>query len=104
MIADLKSCREKVVLRWKTVKDIRERWFGAELVASSDVSETAPRTIVRISDVVVVGYVQYSEEYHKLGLPCCTPSLSSPGKSERSRVSVSPVRAKKNKFLLKSFN
>ena len=32
-IADLKSCQEKVLLRRKTVKDTRERWFGADTVA-----------------------------------------------------------------------
>ena len=52
VIADLKSCREKIVSRRKAVKETRERWFGAETVASSAVGETAPRTTVGISDVV----------------------------------------------------
>ena len=58
VIADLKSCREKFLSQRKAVKDTRERWFGAETVASSAVGESAPRTIVRISDVVEVGDVQ----------------------------------------------
>ena len=33
VIADLKSCREKIVSRRKAVKDTRERWFGTETVA-----------------------------------------------------------------------
>ena len=57
VIADLKSCREKIVSRKRAVKDTRERWFGAETVASSAVAETAPGTTVRISDVVEVGDV-----------------------------------------------
>ena len=52
VIADLKSCREKVVTRKKAIKYTWEHWFGAETVASSAVGEAAPRTTVRISDVV----------------------------------------------------
>ena len=33
--ASLKSCRKKVVLRIKAVKDTRERWFGAETCINS---------------------------------------------------------------------
>ena len=72
VIAHLKSCREKIVSRRKTVKDTRERWFDAETIASSAVGEAAPRTTVRISDVVEVGDVQHIEEHSKLGLPCCS--------------------------------
>ena len=70
----------------KAVKDTRERWFSAETVASSAVGERAPRTTVRISDVVEVGDVQY--EHEKLGLPCC--SRSSPGKGKKRQSSASP--------------
>ena len=69
--ADLKSCREETVSRRKALKDLRERWFSAETVASSAVGETAPRTSVRISEVVEVGDVQYVEEHEKRGLLCC---------------------------------
>ena len=54
VITDLKSCREKVLLRKKTVEDTRERWFLADSVASSAVGEAAPRTTVCISDAVEV--------------------------------------------------
>ena len=58
MMVDLKSCREKVALRIKTVKDTRERCFGAQTVASSTACEAAPRTTtVCISRVVEVGDV-----------------------------------------------
>ena len=59
VLAVLKSCREKFLSRRKAMKDTRERWCSAETVASSAVGETAPRTSVRISDVVEVGDVQY---------------------------------------------
>ena len=72
VIADLKSCQEKIVSRRKAVKDTRERWFGAETIASSAVVETAPLTTFRIPDVVEVGDVQYVEEHDKLGLLCCS--------------------------------
>ena len=72
LIADLKSCREKIAARRKAVKDTRERWFGAETVASSAVGEPAPRATVHTSDVVEVGDVQYVEEYNRLGLLCCS--------------------------------
>ena len=70
VMAHLKSCRDKVVLRRKAIKDTWERWFGAETVASSAAGEAAPSTTVRISDVVEVRDVQYVEEHDKLGLPC----------------------------------
>ena len=90
VVADLKSCREKVMSQRKAMKDTRERWFSAETVASSAVGESAPRTTVRISDVVEVGDVQYVAEHEKLGLPCGSRSTSSPGKSKKRRAPVSP--------------
>ena len=95
VIADLKSCREKIMSQRKAVKDTRELWFSAEIVASSPVGESAPRTTVRFSDVVEVGDVQYVAEHEKLGLPCCSRSTSSPGKSKKRRAPVSPGVVKK---------
>ena len=83
VVADLKSCREKVMSQRKALEDTQDRWFGAETVASSAVGESAPRTNVRTSDVVEVGDVQYVVEHEKLGLPCCSRSTSSPGKSKK---------------------
>ena len=100
IISDLKSCREKIVSRRKAVKNTRERWFSAETVASSAVGETAPRTSVRISDVVEVGDVQYVAEHEELGLACCSRSVSNPGKIKKRRAPVIPGVAKKNSFLL----
>ena len=88
VIADLKSCREKVMSQRKAMKYTRERWFSAETVVSSAVGESAPRTTVRISDVVEVGDVQYVAEHDKLGLPCY--SRSSPGKGKKRQASMSP--------------
>ena len=90
VVAELKSCREKVLSQRKAIKDARERWFSAETVASSAVGESAPRTTVRISDVVEVGDVQNVAEHEKLGLRCCSRSTSSPGKSKKRRAPVSP--------------
>ena len=42
--------------------------------------------------------MQYVGEHEKLGVPCCSRSKSSPGKSKKKRAPVSP-RAKKNSFL-----
>ena len=98
VIADLKWCREKIVSRREAVRDTREHWFSAETVASTAVGETAPRTTVRISDVVEVRDVQYVEEHEKLGLPCC--SRSRPGKIKKRRAPESPGVTKKNSFLL----
>ena len=62
VIADLMSCRWKILSQKKAVKDTQERWFSAETVSPSAVGETAPRTTVRISDVFEVGDVQYVAE------------------------------------------
>ena len=96
---DLKSCREKVLSQRKEVRDTRERWFSAETVASSAVGESAPRTSVRICNVVEVGDDQYVAEHEKLGLPCC--SSSSPGKGKKRQSSASPGVSKK-KFAISS--
>ena len=99
VIADLKSCREKVMSKRKAVKDTRERWFSAETVASPAVGESAPGTTVRISDVVEVRDVQYVAEHEKLGLPCCSQSPSSPGKGMKRQTSMSPGVSKKKFFV-----
>ena len=95
VFADLKCCRTKVMSKRKAIKDTRERWFSAETVASSAVGESAPRRTVRISDVVEVGDVQYVAEHQKLGLPCCSRSTSSPGRSKKRRAPASPGVVKK---------
>ena len=96
VIADLKSCREKILSQRKALKDTWARWFSAETVASSAVGESALRTTVRISHVVEVGDVQYVAELEKLGLPCC--SRSSPGKGKKRQSSVSPGVSKRTVF------
>ena len=93
VIIDLKSCRKKILSQRKAVRDTRERWFSGETVASSAVGESAPKTTVRISDVVEVGDVQYVAEHEKLGLPCC--SRLSPGKERKRQSSASPGVVKK---------
>ena len=93
VIIDLKSCREKILSQRKAIRDTRERWFSCETVASSAVGESAPKTTVRISDVVEVGDVQYVAEHEKLGLPCC--SRLSPGKGKKRQSSGSPSVTKK---------
>ena len=98
VIIDLKSCREKILSQRKAVKDTRERWFSGETVASSAVGQTAPKTTVRISDVVEVGDVQYVAEHEKLRLPCC--SRSRPGKGKKRQSSASPGVTKKKHFSL----
>ena len=93
--ADLKAYREKILSRRKAVKDTRELWFGAKTVASEAIGEAAPRTTVRISDVVAVADVQCFEEHIRLGLPCCSRPVSKAGKSKKRRVPVGPVVWKK---------
>ena len=90
------KCRpRKVLLQRKTLKCTRERWFGADTVASSAADEAAPHTTVRIFDVVKVGDFQYIDEHHKLCLLFSGRSVLCPGKSKKRGVSVNPVVAKK---------
>ena len=98
VIIDLKSCRVKILSQRKAVRDTRERWFSVETVASSAVGESAPKTTVRISDVVEVGDVQYVAEHEKLGLPCC--SRSSPGERKEEAVVRKSWSCKKAIFCL----
>ena len=90
------------MLRRNIVKDTWDGWFRAETVAYSVIAETAPRKTVRISDAVGVGDAQLIEENNKIGLPCYSRSLSSPGESKKRRVPVSPVTAKKKQVSVQS--
>ena len=92
VIIDLKSCREKILSQRKAVRDTWERWFSDETVASSAVGESAPKTTVRISDVVEVGDVQYVAEHEKLGLPCCSRSRPGKGWKRQSSASLGVVK------------
>ena len=58
IIADLKTCSEKMLLHRTALRDTRERLFGADSVASSVVDETESRTTVPMSVVMVVGLVR----------------------------------------------
>ena len=91
VIADLNSCREKVLPRRKTVKDTRERWFVADTVAPSAVSAAATRTTVRKPDAVEVRDFQYINEQHKHALPFCSLPTPSPGRRQKRRVPLSLV-------------
>ena len=84
VIADLKACCEKALLRKKAVEVMRERWFGADRIASSVVGEAAPSTSVCISDAMEIGDAHSFDVHHKFGLLSCSRSVSSPveGKKE----------------------
>ena len=89
VFSDLQSCQKKVFLWRKTLKDVRERWFGADSAAASTIVETGPRTTVRFSHVVELGGVQFFDGHHKLGHRCCRRSVSSPREAGTRRVPVS---------------
>ena len=55
VISDLKACRKKVVLRRKTLKGSRKRWFDVDIVGSPLAGGGTARAGVRISKVVEVG-------------------------------------------------
>ena len=99
VIADLKSCHEKVMSQRKAVKDTRERWFSAETVASSAVGESAPRTTVRISDVVEVEDVQYVASMRSLVSLVLVSLHLAPGKARIGKPQWVLV-SQKNSFLL----
>ena len=101
-IAYLKSCWEKFVSRKKAVKEHGSDGLVQKTVASSVVAEASPRTSVRISDIVELGDVQDVEEHNRLGLPCCSRSVSSPRETEKRPQRVSLVAAKKKHFSIES--
>ena len=98
-----RKCRSEIVPRGKCItKQGSQRQTGALVWCRNCCIISCwwgcARTTVRISDVLEVGDVDYVEEQFKFGLPCC--SRSSPGKSQKTRVPVSPVVAKKKTFFL----
>ena len=83
VIMDLKrSFLEEMLLRRKSSKETRERWFGVDTVVSSVVSEPVPRTTVRNSNVEKTGEGGYVEESHEPCLKGCSCTFLSPGKKE----------------------
>ena len=74
VVADLKSSREKNMLRLKTVKDTQERWFGADTVASSAVGGAVHLTTIGIPDVIEVEDVQKIGEHRVYEILCSVHS------------------------------
>ena len=64
-----RTCREKLLLRQKTSKDIRERLLGVNSVTSSIVDEGDSYTGDRISIVAEVGDFSYVGLSYDSGLP-----------------------------------
>ena len=95
------NCRSKSLSRESFIAEetTRERWFGADSVASSVVSEAAPRTTVHISDAVEADDVQFVDEHHRFRLPCCSWSMLSPRKGKRSGSQL-VLRHQRNSFKL----
>ena len=93
--ADLKTCRENVLLRRETSKDTRERQFGIGSVFSCIVDEGAPHTGVPISYVIKVGYVKYVGHSKDPGFLNCSRTVSSPAEGKKKGDSASPVVPKK---------
>ena len=94
IIADLKTCFEKVVERRRVVKDTSEQWYRLGAVRPSS-GESSSQCGVRISTVVEEGQVDY--------VPVAAPSLevasqsrrpSSSGKGEK-KVSDSPLKVRR---------
>ena len=101
--ADLEACSEKVLLCRKTSKNMRERWFGADSVASSVIREAASRTVVRFSADMEAGDVQYVDEHHEVDLSCCSLSMPSPVNGKKRQVLASPIVASKNFSIVSPF-
>ena len=100
-VADLKRCRDDLLLRRNTSRNTRKREFGLTSVESSTVDDPMSRIVVRISIIVEVGEVQFrpTEPYDPFPPES---GCSSPGKGKkRARVS-SPLVAKKKVSLVDS--
>ena len=85
VVSDLCACWDRVVLRRRTAKDTRERWYHG----GNPRSETAPRPGVRISDVNAVGRVEY--------VPVAPFALCPPGPSK-----ISSSSSKRNRKITRS--
>ena len=59
VVSDLQKAYDVVVVRRKEARDTSERWFGVGSVAFSAVGESSGQQVVRISNVVEVGQVEY---------------------------------------------
>ena len=83
------------MLHCKTSNGSRERWFDVDSVASTLAGEGTAPAGVRASSVVKVGYVQYYDDGHDVGVPSTSRFLWCPGRRKKKRSSASPILKKK---------
>ena len=83
VVFDLRKAYDVVVVLRKEARDTSERWFGVESVASSAVGESSGQQVVRISNVVEVGQVEYlPQSVSTLQGPSTSFGTKSPGKGK----------------------
>ena len=87
VVAEVCACVNQAVDRRRVVKDSQEQWYAVGGIRPSS-EESAPRSGVRISNMVEEGRVDY--------VPVRAPSVSFPG---RSNLRVSPGISKKRKII-----
>ena len=99
IVADLKRCRNYLLLPRKTSKNVLERKFGLANLKSSSVDNAVSRTGVRIYNINEVGERDFWP--HDPRYPCVPGNSSlvfSPGKSKKGRKINSALLARKKIF------
>ena len=86
VVVDLKRAYDVVVVHRKDARDTSERWFGVTSVKFSVVGESLGPQVVRISNVVEVGQVEYlPQSVSTLQVPKMSFGTKSPGKGKQKK-------------------
>ena len=99
VVNDLKKAYDYVVVRRKDSWDTSERWFGVAGVESCVVGESSDQQANRISNIVVVGEVEYLP--HSIPTPqmhSTSSSVKLPGKGKREKGETPAPVAIKRRF------
>ena len=99
VVSDLKRAYDVVVVRRKDARDNSERCFGVASVASSAVGESSVPQVVRISDVVEVGQVEYlPQSVCAIQVPSTSFAVKTPGKGKLKTSETPAKTAIKRRF------
>ena len=87
------------MVRRKDAWDTSERWFGVASVACSVVGESSGQQVVRISNVVEVGHVEYLPlSVSTIQAPSTSSAIKSPGKGRQKKSETPDKTAVRRRF------
>ena len=95
----MKQAYDVAVVRRKEARDTTENWFGVASIESSVVGESSGQQVVRISNTVEVGEVEYlPQSVSAKPMPSTSFGVKSPVKGKRTKGEAPAPVAIKRQF------